>query len=76
MEKRIAKKLLTRTIFVVALILFLIWFLANYIYPYLLEIESPIGMVLYVLTGAFLLFTLILCYQFTKEYIHTIRKNE
>lgn len=76
MEKKIAKKLLIQTIIVTILILIILWFLGNYIHPFVMETKSLFGIVLYGLIGAVFLFGLIVCYQFAKEYVHTIRKNE
>jgi hypothetical protein len=74
MEKNIAKKLLIKTIIVVILILIIMWFLGN-IYQSLTEQNNLVGIISISIIGVLLLVGLIACYQFAKEYIHTIRKK-
>ena len=74
MEKKIAKKLLIKTIIVAILILIIMWFLGN-IYQFFQEQKNLVGIILISIVGVLLLVGLIACYQFAKEYIHTIRKN-
>lgn len=76
MEKKTAKKLLIRTIIVVIIIIIVQWILGNYVHPFVIKTNSLFGIVLYGLLGAFLLFVLLVCYQFAREYIYTIRKND
>ncbi len=75
MEKKIAKKLLIKTIIVAILILIILWFLGNYIHPFAMETKSLFGIVASGLIGTFLLLCLFVCYQLAKEYIHTLRKK-
>ena len=74
MEKKIAKKLLIKTIIVAILILIIMWFLGN-IYQSLTEQKNLVGIILISIIGVLLIVGLIACYQFAKEYIHTIRKK-
>lgn len=74
MEKKIAKKLLIKTIIVAILILIIMWLLGN-IYQSLTEQKNLVGIILISIIGVLLLVGLIACYQFAKEYIHTIRKK-
>ncbi|UCD13433.1 MAG: hypothetical protein JSW60_07720 [Thermoplasmatales archaeon] len=74
MEKKIAKKLLIKTIIVAILILIIMWFLGN-IFQSLTEQKNLVGIILIGIIGALLTVGLIACYQFAKEYIHTIRKK-
>ena len=74
MEKKIAKKLLIKTIIVAILILIILWFLGN-LYQSLTEQKNLVGIILISIIGVLLIIVLIACYQFAKEYIHTIRKK-
>ena len=74
MEKKIAKKLLIKTIIVAILILIIMWFLGNF-YQSLTEQKNLVGIILISIIGVLLIIVLIACYQFAKEYIHTIRKK-
>ena len=74
MEKKIAKKLLLKTIIVAIIILIIMWFLGN-IYQSLTEQKNLVGIILISIIGVLLIVGLIACYQFAKEYIHTIRKK-
>ena len=75
MEKKNTKKLLISTILVVIVFLIILWYLSNYILPFLREEQSLFGIILIGIIGALLIVGLIACYQFAKEYIHTIRKK-
>jgi hypothetical protein len=74
MEKKIAKKLLIKTIFVAILILLIMWSFGN-IYQFFQEQKNLVGIILLSIIGVLLIVGLIACYQFAKEYIHTIRKK-
>ena len=74
MEKKIAKKLLIKTIIVAILILITMWFFGN-LYQYSTEHKNLVGIILISIVGVILIIGLIACYQFAKEYIHTIRKK-
>ena len=74
MEKKIVKKLLIKTIIVAILILIIMWFLGN-IFQSLTEQKNLVGIILISIIGVLLIIVLIACYQFAKEYIHTIRKK-
>lgn len=76
MEKKNTKKLLIWTILVAIVFLITLWSLGNYILPFLREEKSLFGIILFGIIGALLIIGLIVCYQFAKEYIHTIRKKD
>jgi uncharacterized membrane protein len=75
MEKKIAKKLLIKTIIVAILIFIITWFLGNYIYPFAMETKNLFAIVVSGLIGTVLLFCLYFCYLFAKEYIYILRKK-
>jgi len=76
MEKKIAKNLLMKTILAVILIFLIIWLLGVFVHPLIIESESILGYVLYVIFGIIILFCLIVCYQFAKEYFHITHENK
>jgi len=76
MEKKIAKKLLIKTIIVIIFIFVIMWLIAVYVHPLIIESESMVGYVLYIIFGIIILFCLVVCYQFAKEYFHIIHKSK
>jgi len=77
MKKKNTKKLLILAILVAIAFLIILWFLGNNILPFLREEKSLFGIMIVGTIGALVIVGLIACYQFAKEYIHTIcKKND
>ncbi len=75
MEKQTAKRLLIRTILVVIGVLIIGIVLAGYVEPIVSSSKNPLLIILDYTIAAFLIFVVIVCYQFGKEYVQTIREK-